>query len=135
MACIEAYYHKCAFQNPFDRCSISKCISHLISRIYGSILPCSISKCIRRIRGPCRRAALGCGNGGIVLSAARRSIGFGFFALNVGVFCMARQTQRSQATSLTTRGRMQEARQAADRQAETHQAADHQADHDSNAAK
>ena len=49
---------------------------------------------------------------------------------------MARQTQRSQATSpsLTTRI-MQEAHEAADHQAETHEAADHQADHDSNAAK
>ena len=50
---------------------------------------------------------------------------------------MARQTQRSQATSpsLTTRG-MQEAHdEAADHQAETNEAADHQADHDSNAAK
>ena len=67
---------------------------------------------------------------------ARRSIGCGLFAHNVGVFCMARQTQRSQATSpsLTTRI-MQEAHEAADHQAETHEAADHQADHDSNAAK
>jgi hypothetical protein len=53
---------------------------------------------------------------------------------------MARQTQRSQATSpsLTTIRQtriMQEAHEAADHQAETHEAADHQADHDSNAAK
>ena len=54
---------------------------------------------------------------------------------------MARQTQRSQATSpsLTTMRQttriMQEAHEAADHQAETHEAADHQADHDSNAAK
>ena len=58
----------------------------------------------------------------------------------MGVFCRARQTQRSQATSpsLTTIRQtriMQEAHEAADHQAETHEAADHQADHDSNAAK
>jgi len=68
-----------------------------------------------------------------VLGAVRRSIRCGVFALDVGVFCTARQTHRSQATSLKTRGIMQEAQRAADHQAET--AADHQADHDSNAAK
>ena len=54
-------------------------------------------------------------------------------ARNVEVSCMARQTHRSQATSLTTRGMMQH--QAATHHPETQQAADHQADHDSNAAK
>jgi len=68
-----------------------------------------------------------------VLGAARRSIRCGLFALDVGVFCTARQTRGSQATSLKTRGIMQEAQRVADHQAET--AADHQADHDSNAAK
>ena len=58
-----------------------------------------------------------------MLGVARRSIGFGFFALNVGVFCMARQTRRSQATSL--RG---------PHQAEAHQAADHRADNNQHAA-
>ena len=62
-------------------------------------------------------------------------MGFGIGALNVGVFFMARQTQGSQAMSLTTEAHQAADRQAADHQAEAHEARDRQMDHDPNVAK
>ena len=70
-----------------------------------------------------------------MLGVARRSIGFGPFALNAGVFCMARQTQRSQVTSLMTKTHKAVDHQAADHQAVDHQEADQQVDDLQNAAK
>ena len=61
-----------------------------------------------------------------MLGVARRSIGCGPVALNAGVFCMARQTQRSQVTSLMTKTHQAVDHQAADHQAADHQAVDHQ---------
>ena len=61
-----------------------------------------------------------------MLGVAKRSIGFGLFVPNVGVFSIPRQTQRSQVTSRTTR--------QVDIALEANQAVDYDADHHQNVA-